>query len=73
MHAQGVSANKTKEADLFIGVAPNSSYTYQWAVPITMQPSKLDWPCIAWLYSSSVDHFKDMYSGEWFGNLFLTS
>ncbi|XP_072266229.1 ceruloplasmin-like [Pyxicephalus adspersus] len=44
-------------------VAPRDTVLYKWKVPDTVAPTSEDLNCIAWLYYSSVDPVKDVYSG----------
>ena len=45
-------------------VYPGSQYTYEWFLPEEISPTDQDPPCIARLYSSTVDPVKDVYSGN---------
>ena len=57
--------DKTKSSAKYDdAVYPSSQFTYEWFVAEDMSPSAQDPPCIAKMYSSTVDPVKDMYSGK---------
>ena len=74
IHPRGVWYDKSNEGYMYDdqtksskkyddAVYPGSQYTYEWFVPDEMSPTDQDPPCVARLYSSTVDPVKDMYSG----------
>ena len=74
IHPNGVLYNKSQEGSLYDDgtnkksddiVPPGGTYVYEWTIPDSMAPTMQDTPCIAWLYSSSVNPIKDAYSGKY--------
>eukprot|EP00794_Sanderia_malayensis_P014201 gene14201-15683_t len=73
-HPRGVRYNKANEGSPYADdttwsarqddtIQPNSQYIYEWIVPDYISPTNKDTPCIGWLYSSTVNQVKDLYSG----------
>ncbi|XP_073920097.1 hephaestin isoform X3 [Castor canadensis] len=60
VHAHGVleSSNGWPQA-----AEPGEVLTYQWNIPERSGPGPNDSACVSWIYYSSVDPIKDMYSG----------
>ncbi|XP_032993749.1 hephaestin isoform X2 [Lacerta agilis] len=61
LHAHGVlerNSNKGSEA-----AVPGEIVTYRWDVPERSGPGPNDSACVSWIYYSSVDPVKDVFSG----------
>ncbi len=72
MHPQGMGYDKAnegaeyKDGNSYRGdnaVPPGGTYVYKWKVPERSGPGKNDPNCISWIYHSSVESSKDIYSG----------
>ncbi|XP_051485937.1 hephaestin isoform X1 [Apus apus] len=60
IHAHGVLERKTGEPQ---AANPGDIVTYRWEVPERSGPGPNDSACVPWIYYSTVDPVKDMYSG----------
>jgi hypothetical protein len=69
---QGVSYTKDNEGALYVdgappsmgdSVPPGGRFVYQWTVPPSAGPGPSDPACVPFMYYSSVDSVKDVYSG----------
>ncbi|XP_069829977.1 ceruloplasmin-like [Dendropsophus ebraccatus] len=69
IHAHGVSYLKanltTREPDESQAspVEPGDTFTYEWQVLYSVEPTSQDPNCLPWLYHSTVDAVRDTYSG----------
>ncbi|XP_023489219.2 hephaestin [Equus przewalskii] len=60
VHAHGVLESSTGWP---LAAEPGEVLTYQWNIPERSGPGPNDSACVSWIYYSSVDPIKDMYSG----------
>ncbi|XP_069896328.1 hephaestin isoform X2 [Dipodomys merriami] len=60
VHAHGVLESNTGRLQ---AAEPGEVLIYQWNVPERSGPGPNDSACVSWIYYSSVDPIKDMYSG----------
>ncbi|XP_012889745.1 PREDICTED: hephaestin [Dipodomys ordii] len=60
VHAHGVLESNTGRLQ---AAEPGEVLIYQWKVPERSGPGPNDSACVSWIYYSSVDPIKDMYSG----------
>uniref|UniRef100_A0A8C5TFG4 ferroxidase n=1 Tax=Malurus cyaneus samueli TaxID=2593467 RepID=A0A8C5TFG4_9PASS len=60
IHAHGVLEQQTGHPQV---ANPGDIVTYRWEVPERSGPGPNDSACVPWIYYSSVDPVKDMYSG----------
>ncbi|XP_063169509.1 hephaestin isoform X1 [Candoia aspera] len=60
IHAHGVLEKDNRDSKT---AAPGEIVTYQWDVPERSGPGPNDSTCVCWIYYSTVDRVKDLYSG----------
>uniref|UniRef100_A0A8D0F6S1 Ceruloplasmin n=1 Tax=Strix occidentalis caurina TaxID=311401 RepID=A0A8D0F6S1_STROC len=60
VHAHGVLERETGQPQV---ANPGDIVTYRWEVPERSGPGPNDSACVPWIYYSTVDPVKDMYSG----------
>ncbi|KAM6151501.1 hephaestin [Rhynchocyon petersi] len=60
VHAHGVLESSNRQS---LAAEPGEVITYQWNIPERSGPGPNDSACVSWIYYSSVNPIKDMYSG----------
>ncbi|XP_006870865.1 PREDICTED: hephaestin-like [Chrysochloris asiatica] len=60
MHAHGVLESSNSQP---LAAEPGEVVTYQWNIPERSGPGPNDSACVSWIYYSTVNPIKDLYSG----------